>query len=118
MLPELKLALSSLSAPSSSRFLRRDLSLRNFSLFVKPFMRARAVVGLGVREKFSNKRPRLLLLRPSEPPIGVGSDIDWVILWAYAWCGVGACIVIEAGGGWDVMIGGLYAYEEEFTDGA
>jgi hypothetical protein len=76
------------------------------------------VPGLGVREKCSNRRPRVVLFLPSEPPTGVGSDIDWAMRCGWAWCGTGACIVMEGCGGLGVMMGGLYAYDEEFTEGA
>ena len=79
MLPELKLApSSSLLAPPSSCCFRRNLSFCDLSFFLDSLARARAVPGLGVREKFSNRRSRVLFL-PSEPPIGVGSDIDGAI---------------------------------------
>jgi len=79
VLPELKLAPSSRSSlsapPPPSRRLRRNFSLRDLSFFADSLARARAVFGLGVREKSSNRRPRVLFW-PSEPLIGVGSDID------------------------------------------
>jgi hypothetical protein len=74
VLPELKLATSS-SSPPSLPSPRRDLSLRDLSFFDDSLARVRVMVGLGVGERCSNRRPRLAF-RPSEPPIGVGSDMD------------------------------------------